>query len=1346
MPTSPKRNKESSAKNHSEHQANMALLHANRNIIPSDGLENEAIPDDIRLFDFLTIEREQQWLAQQRGETIANTKAFMTAKGLSSSLALGLFPTKKSLLLASSSKTLENSAENANEKEPTENADNGTKPATTTAVADSSSKPPKPLLSRSSTLETTASGTTNSDPLQASSSSKTSEDKDTTAQEVDKNNKNLMQNISVEQLMKEIQVESQQQAEAKKQKKREKDLPPDPSDELDEGSDSNPSGDNLSPEKLRKMREKMGSRGEGRSNSSSPNKIKRTSTGNRGNGSSSFNRGGHFHGIMRHYLQVRNLFNAKEDLALRQQKMSLLNRIVAFGRTTYIAKNSGGAAPGGTNNSPLTGVLGTSVSMPSLLSQTGGPFGGAGGSTHGVEELVDLFNEHNITADDLAQAGRVNGGSNSPLLQSKINSLIQSHEHQSLAATAGDFFRRDNGTDLSNALAGAAVVAEGAGVGLNNNNPGTTAAGGLANASNSSPIIVQPAAETGSRWNLPQMGGGANGTSRRSSSGAIKTSSNYGQSPKKTKKRKKWVSPVIETAMKFLHNTTGDGGDADGLNVGDNNRDPHDKAGATGTNNKDRDSQNNGSLLVSKMNAAPGGSSTTNNTSAAAEVAPLGQKKEDLLEALLEQANRGPGMPVNLNATGAPPAATSSNNAGAPGATTTTSSSKSAAASNALAVANGIVEQLDGLLSVFSLKENNQNIRGTTTSADDNNINTTTSATTAAEDEQSAAVEVAKKSPDTTTSATSASAGASTYENYLKQAPTTVQIVNVEFPFAQQAPAVNVAAATGGSSIAVSNFNSGNHVPTASLHTTTSKVRSSSKSTSPEDNTVTTSRKTSKNKQSVDQAIDMANKIARDLLLETNTSSNSANNSVAEQQQSSVSLSLSGVVEQVICEQETSGAISGTTGGSSNASSKRVTPQNAAGPQNLSTSGTTTVVSSTGGLQQHATTVNGTKPPASRSLSLTSLVSGAGGPPGGPSTSSSNSNSQHEQQQLEASTHHQSWYAKSSAPLIEQRERAAQMQANLNHHQREALGGSTGTGGYYTQSSSALTNLTSSKIVHSASTSLNDLHHSSTHTTLRTMWSTMGAGAQPLPHVRQPGQPVSKLVSNSTGASWLQTAQHDDGMLLSALRRALTGSGIDGNGESNVGTTSNGQMLSQHLHQQGVVSSHNYQPGGSATSLGPPHQHHQPGSVSTNAARTGRLFHQHSGLAQSGHVSVHPHAVLAHQMQQVQHQVAGAHQHQHHPAHHAVHPHAQMTTTRSALQTNLNATIGSSTTGLSNSGRMIVNHTNSSPRNPNRAVMQQKTWYNSSPRAAPGGGATAGGTTTGPNHSVGAGTGKELFK
>ena len=115
----------------------------------------------------------------------------------------------------------------------------------------------------------------------------------------------------------------------------------------DSGSDSDPSGDNLSPDKLTTIRDKLTSTVDptGVSTTSVPT-TKRVKQRIRRIGSNGHlpGAGGHFHGLMRRYLNCRNLFCADDPVQIKNRKLSLLDKIVAFGRTTYISKNQKGAS------------------------------------------------------------------------------------------------------------------------------------------------------------------------------------------------------------------------------------------------------------------------------------------------------------------------------------------------------------------------------------------------------------------------------------------------------------------------------------------------------------------------------------------------------------------------------------------------------------------------------------------------------------------------------------------------------------------------------------------------------------------------------------------------------------------------------------------------------------------------------------------------------------------------------------------------------------------------------------------------------------------------------------------
>jgi len=126
--------------------------------------------------------------------------------------------------------------------------------------------------------------------------------------------------VNVDDLLRDIQKERQKGKKAKKEEAGE--------DEPLSGSDSNPSGDNLAPQKLESVREQIGTNKKFRKKkrilphqaAKKPNSI---------------------HGIMKKYLhgmRSRAGDSIKQHLQ-RVHSLSLLDKIVAFGRTTYMNKN-----------------------------------------------------------------------------------------------------------------------------------------------------------------------------------------------------------------------------------------------------------------------------------------------------------------------------------------------------------------------------------------------------------------------------------------------------------------------------------------------------------------------------------------------------------------------------------------------------------------------------------------------------------------------------------------------------------------------------------------------------------------------------------------------------------------------------------------------------------------------------------------------------------------------------------------------------------------------------------------------------------------------------------------------
>eukprot|EP00392_Amoebophrya_sp_AT5.2_P008335 g8356.t1 len=346
-----------------------------KNVVPIHGLEFEAAPDDVRLFDFLSAESEQVWMAAQRGESVAVTKSWMNenkkllaARAAALDIA-GSSPTKQlaAAAPASSSSTTASGGESDGQKVCSSASGAEGQADTSSAVPTRLKHWENEMQSGLQAQGVRFSPDTVEESRDAGATSSLPPDLSVNGTKAVEQNKNSMSGINVEALMREILIESQEKTKKKKD--------PEPSDELEEGSDSNPSGDNLSPEKLRKMRERMGSR-DGTNGGGKRNRIR---VGGEGRGDGVRARGGgnqgHFHGLMRHYLQVRNLFNAKEDLAIRQQKMSLLNRIVAFGRTTYISKNSQNAQ-----------------SMPDLALAGTGAAAGPGDTTTRGDDGTDMAN------------------------------------------------------------------------------------------------------------------------------------------------------------------------------------------------------------------------------------------------------------------------------------------------------------------------------------------------------------------------------------------------------------------------------------------------------------------------------------------------------------------------------------------------------------------------------------------------------------------------------------------------------------------------------------------------------------------------------------------------------------------------------------------------------------------------------------------------------------------------------------------------------------------------------------------------------------------------------------------
>jgi len=604
-----------------------------KNVVPIHGLEFEAAPDDVRLFDFLSAESEQVWMAAQRGESVAVTKSWMNenkkllaARAAALDIA-GSSPTKQlaAAAPASSSSTTASGGESDGQKVCSSASGAEGQADTSSAVPTRLKHWENEMQSGLQAQGVRFSPDTVEESRDAGATSSLPPDLSVNGTKAVEQNKNSMSGINVEALMREILIESQEKTKKKKD--------PEPSDELEEGSDSNPSGDNLSPEKLRKMRERMGSR-DGTNGGGKRNRIR---VGGEGRGDGVRARGGgnqgHFHGLMRHYLQVRNLFNAKEDLAIRQQKMSLLNRIVAFGRTTYISKNSQNAQ-----------------SMPDLALAGTGAAAGPGDTTTRGDDGTDMANALAVAEKAMQQqaggatagaapAGSIAGsgacGASGPVRVSGSSSkpqpaapLPNSDSRSSAASSATAAFASGNAAAATCEAASDSVQSVG-GIPLQGSNWQSVA--GASQSSSSSATTLQPvvpaptlsnqtlslfpsaapsasvlgAAGAGSTNTVaPAAGAGApsaadiagagveiansmiNGTGLGSASGGAappgmanggttgtgansgatatgfrtRSTPNLNRTGRKKTKKKKWVSPVIESALKFLQTTTTSGG------------------------------------------------------------------------------------------------------------------------------------------------------------------------------------------------------------------------------------------------------------------------------------------------------------------------------------------------------------------------------------------------------------------------------------------------------------------------------------------------------------------------------------------------------------------------------------------------------------------------------------------------------------------------------------------------------------------------------------------------------------------------------------------------------------------